>query len=128
LSATQRPVQVGAWIKCARPWAVYDVGNPRDFGTAWWGWWVHVQPADRGAAGRAYLEERGEARGVPVCSADAFPLGPIGRDSDWHKVAIAGKNGLLSVMVSLSWWGAAVKAVGGDPADWTNAVTDVAGV
>lgn len=68
-------------------------------------WWASLQPSWRG------LGAGGSMCFVPVYS------------GDWKSLNVPGKNGWLSIMVCLKWWG--VYVAGKDKAQWVEAVTDV---
>lgn len=77
---------------------------------SWWGWWGEL------VEGRQVLQ--GDPRGS-MCT-EGF---------SWDQLDVTTSCGIVLVVLSLSWWGAAVLQPGADPAavqDWNNAVQEVA--
>ncbi|KAI0057945.1 hypothetical protein BV25DRAFT_1764714, partial [Artomyces pyxidatus] len=110
LTAKDRPAFVSDWIKYARPWGGELWSTPFDFKVfpgEWWAWWAHLQPdgRSRNAAG--------------VFSQDVEGL-------EWDRLRIGGRNGVLSVMAGLAWWGRAASR-SQDPAhlaEWMRAAAE----
>ncbi|KAJ7711945.1 hypothetical protein B0H14DRAFT_3524242 [Mycena olivaceomarginata] len=93
------------------PWRYrrsWESGRRRTPGSGgWWKWWRSLQPKERGA------EIESEELMRPA-------------SADWSQMArMYGKNGLLQVMATLSWWGAAAKRREEDSEAWSVAVKDV---
>jgi hypothetical protein len=59
--------------------------NVKEFGDAWWKWWIGLQPDWRG--GSELLTEPPEG-------------------FDWGELEKGGQNGLFLLLLSLGWWGA----------------------
>lgn len=78
-----RPVEIGNWMKVARPWKDMQIENLQVFKAAWMAWWSELQPAS--------LQDRSS-------------------NIDWATLQKRGRNGFLLVMVSLAWWGKAAEA------------------
>ncbi|KAI0054991.1 hypothetical protein BV25DRAFT_1784505, partial [Artomyces pyxidatus] len=105
-----RPAFVSDWIRYARPWSGDLWATPFDFNASsdeWWAWWASLQPDGR------------SRDGAGVFSQDAENL-------EWDRVRVGGKNGVLSVMAALTWWGRAASR-SEDPAhlaEWTRAAVE----
>ncbi|KAF8182178.1 hypothetical protein K438DRAFT_1564011 [Mycena galopus ATCC 62051] len=109
------PAQVGAWIAHGRKWnappCLGDMGTQETEDSwvgRWWSWWMSLQ-----------LEERGE---------EMLRTETV----DWSGLFMMyGKNGLLQVMATLSWWGGAIHRRGGAAENvdniqlWVAALDDV---
>ncbi|KAA1479566.1 hypothetical protein DENSPDRAFT_743101, partial [Dentipellis sp. KUC8613] len=113
LSKSGRPDIVHAWIGRRRPWIwkkLDNYFNMETFSKEFWVWWQNLQPEGR------VVSPRG-------CAKDGF-------EPDWEKVSCRGKNGMISVVVSLAWWGEKASASGSeqDITSWKAAVADVAWV
>ncbi|KAI0055024.1 hypothetical protein BV25DRAFT_1782489, partial [Artomyces pyxidatus] len=106
-----RPAIVHDWIKNARKWEGEFWKAPsvdKMFAGTWWTWWSNLQPEDR---------PRGD---------DGMFL-RTDEELDWSGVNVTGKNGILSVMASLLWWGeACMWSEERDMSEWSAAVSDVA--
>ncbi|KAJ7664353.1 hypothetical protein DFH06DRAFT_986198 [Mycena polygramma] len=121
LSMTNRPQQVTTWVNLGRRgrggWISNGVGPPIEslaiFDDLWWKWWGGMQPewrvADAGTPGRF--------------TRDHYPT----KKADWACLRHPGKNGFLTVVATLYWWGKATdrERNGEDRASWAEAVTDV---
>jgi hypothetical protein len=70
----------------------------------WWKWWSNLQPEWREKS----------PQGIVVCNHEI--------SGNWASLKVGGKNGIVTVMMSLGWWGAVAK---GDSAEWIAAVEDV---
>lgn len=101
--ATKRPEEVTWWMKNHRRWAHVDIKNTPKFTGAWWHWWDYLQPAEQS---RDPVTLR-----LPTPSADM----------DWRDLKKAGRNGLLLIMMVLTWWGKESRNSG----DWKKAVNEV---
>jgi hypothetical protein len=115
MGAKYRPHQVGGWIGRGRKWMLppalpSELGEREAANTwigGWWKWWQSLQPKERGA------EIESEELMRPA-------------SADWSQMArMYSKNGLLQVMATLSWWGAAAKRREEDSEAWSVAVKDV---
>ncbi|KAJ6487265.1 hypothetical protein C8R47DRAFT_979203 [Mycena vitilis] len=121
LSTTNRPQQVATWVNLGRGgrggWISNGVGPPIEsltiFDDLWWKWWGGMQPewrvADAGTPGRF--------------TRDRYPT----KKADWACLRHPGKNGFLTVVATLYWWGKATdrERNSEDRASWAEAVTDV---
>lgn len=103
LGARDRPDCVSRWISLGRP-EIFDAGlgdasSIRKFREQWWKWWKGIQPEWHSSL-------------VRVASGDLSPM------------QIGGRNGVLSVIVSLGWWAATIKN-DAERLEWISAVQDV---
>ncbi|KAJ7062418.1 hypothetical protein B0H15DRAFT_794823 [Mycena belliarum] len=99
-----RPEQVGWWIGRGRARAP-TITNVDAFAASWNKWWRSLNPTWRSG-------EKG---------------GELSREAggDWDVLRVPGINGMLSVVMSLKWWGDKVNADGVEVGDWARAVDDV---
>ncbi|KAJ7061108.1 hypothetical protein C8F01DRAFT_1252747 [Mycena amicta] len=106
--AIRRPKQVTAWIQNARVGGtgVTTVGNESLYGRQWWAWWNKTQPGWREIENDC--PKREERNGRP-----------------WGAMVAPGKNGILSVLASLYWWGGSLRRVGSATQSWMDALEDV---
>ncbi|KAJ7061134.1 hypothetical protein C8F01DRAFT_987627 [Mycena amicta] len=83
-----RPKQIGEWVNSGRKADVKyrNVGNEATFGGNWWTWWVTMQPAWRELV-------------------DGTPKREMDEGANWGGMVVPGKNGMLSVIAGLYWWG-----------------------
>lgn len=87
LRAAGRPAAVGDWIRRARvPTFRPKIANVKAYEKAHVKWWASVQPEWRQGANEGIL---------------------AGTDGDWSDLRKSGANGILSVIVSLFFWGTA---------------------
>ncbi|KAJ7093635.1 hypothetical protein C8R43DRAFT_908060 [Mycena crocata] len=108
LSTAKRPTEVKGWVKDARrttPWPIANLGT---FTKSWWAWWSALQPAWRGGC-------RGQGEAGKVVPAGA----------DWGKLVVPGRNGLLTVVATVYWWGCKERENGSCSEEWHEAVGDV---
>ncbi|KAJ3709688.1 hypothetical protein C8R42DRAFT_584982, partial [Lentinula raphanica] len=111
--ALLRPKELSHWIgncryerKGSEP--VFDDLSFVEFIDKFWNWWASIQP---------------EWRGLDMGSRPA-PVSCYG--SDWKTLNIHGKNGWLSVLACLKWWGVYIGNDGGERRqEWLKAVRDV---
>ncbi|KAJ7050766.1 hypothetical protein C8F01DRAFT_1000131 [Mycena amicta] len=108
--AGRRVRQVTHWVQNYRLGGpgITSIPNTDVFGKQWWVWWIKAQPDWRIVDGDPI---RADAEGRP-----------------WGSMVCPGKNGILSVVASLYWWGSALKRLGKVSQSWLNAVEDVAWV
>ncbi|KAF7971012.1 hypothetical protein HWV62_22281 [Athelia sp. TMB] len=109
LSKDNRPVEVDRWIKDHRkPHAMPDVtANVTSFSKAWRAWWAGLLPIEHNT------EHNNASRDL----------------SDYAEVQKAGPNGVFLLVLSLVWWGGAVRDQGeGSIQDWRAAVADLTDV
>ncbi|KAJ7061120.1 hypothetical protein C8F01DRAFT_987534, partial [Mycena amicta] len=110
LSAVGRPKQVQQWIRATR------IANPamtklhKRYETEFWTWWKVLQPAWRKAR-----------TDWPEMAA----LQSGGDGQDWGNLEVPGKNGLVSVVAGLYWWGQDGLEASSFSAGWTSAVKDI---
>ncbi|KAJ7048443.1 hypothetical protein C8F01DRAFT_1267285 [Mycena amicta] len=95
LSATGRPKQVKDWIR---------------YEEEFWIWWKVLQPQWRRAK-------------IDWPAMDAVQTGNEGES--WATLRVPGKNGLVSVVASLYWWGREGVLKESVAAEWSSAVRDV---
>ncbi|EIM79021.1 uncharacterized protein STEHIDRAFT_164091 [Stereum hirsutum FP-91666 SS1] len=104
----QRHPEIGRWIKSRRPTTFTPMFVLPDFEECWWDWWCAIQPEDRRIEGnRPCFEEKNSI--------------------DWESLNVWGLNGIVLIVVALSWWGWALN-IGGTPREstsWPDAVRDV---
>ncbi|KAJ7054881.1 hypothetical protein C8F01DRAFT_994969, partial [Mycena amicta] len=106
--AAWRPKQVTAWIqnyRVAGP-GVTSVGNVTVYEKHWWAWWNKDQPEWREVVNNRPSREDRNGR-------------------SWGGLVAPGKNGTLSVVASLYWWGGSLKRVASVSQPWLDAVEDV---
>lgn len=101
-----RPPAVQWWVSRRRR---YDRDPPIEssstFGSAWWVWWDALNPDWRNRV-EGHLERVRMGTGAEL----------------WTDLVRPGKNGLLSIVACLWWWG---KIKASDDAEWEEAVQDV---
>jgi hypothetical protein len=111
--AVDRPAQLSMWVRDGRRRSTSPVVMDIPcFETAWWAWWLSLQPD-------WHPTQRPLEKGLY-------------RD-DWTKLKALGANGMLGVVACLYWWGKAVQGfedVGvikraGNSNGWTEATEDV---
>lgn len=110
-STTNRPPQVGLWIQNARKRSP-AISDLELFERQWWAWWRALQPS-----WRAYSTTTG-----PISTDDLLPVPTdVATSSDSLTVLdCPGKNGLLSVISSLRWWGDEIRALTPQDSGWFN--------
>ncbi|KAJ7615075.1 hypothetical protein DFH06DRAFT_1013683 [Mycena polygramma] len=110
-----RPGEVKEWVRDGRgrTMAVIPIPNRAAFEQKWWKWWTALQPSWRGSW-------RGRSSSAPCA-----PQG-----GGWESLAVPGRNGLLSVVATLYWWGCAEKKDGIEArsAEWEEAAAEVISV
>jgi hypothetical protein len=106
LDATNRPKEVGVWIKNARKYKAFVIDDIKVFSRSWWTWWEGLQPEWRIAAGRPFSQK--------------VPLGEV----SWESLFKSGCNGFFIVVLTISWWLTAVKG-NLDDEDFSQAFSDV---
>lgn len=87
-----RPVELSTWILSGR-WRIKRRPQIKDLDTfkkSWWNWWINMQPRWR---------EINTTRNRPVQEM-------YGRS--WHRLIAPGRNGWLSVVACLYWWGCTI--------------------
>ncbi|KAF4580559.1 hypothetical protein EYR38_003158 [Pleurotus pulmonarius] len=108
-SASNRPPQVGLWIQNARERtpAIPDLAI---FEHQWWAWWRALQPP-----WRAYSTTTG-----PISVNDLLPIptDSVAGSESFTALDRAGRNGLLSVVSSLRWWGDAIRSLVPRDCNW----------
>ncbi|KAJ3779031.1 hypothetical protein FB446DRAFT_630977, partial [Lentinula raphanica] len=107
-----RPKELTHWIsncryerKGAEP--TFETTSLGPFIDQFWSWWTSMQPGWRPL----------DAGNKPA------PITSYG--SDWKVLSVCGKNGWLSVLACLKWWGLHVANVGDGKDRWLEALTDV---
>ncbi|KAI9068212.1 hypothetical protein FKP32DRAFT_1562193, partial [Trametes sanguinea] len=105
LGAADRPPEIHHWLRVLRrvldkPPAIEDEEAYR---TSWWKWWSGLQPDWR---------YRGDGDRLV-----------IGGQGSWEALTQPGKNGILIILLSLSWWRSSATSATLD--DWAAAVQDV---
>lgn len=119
ISTANRPPEVGVWIRSGRGRSGNMTIPPTDvddFARNWWAWWNALQPVWRD------LDQDGKPNKALAAESQ-----------DWGCLLVPGANGLLTVVVSLYWWGCAVAKIEGPGSsdkiqDWNAAVEDCAWV
>ncbi|KAJ7049319.1 hypothetical protein C8F01DRAFT_1093506 [Mycena amicta] len=109
LSASARPKQVKEWIRADRKATPRLIKLHKRYGEEFWIWWKFLQPQWRKAK-------------TNWPSMDAVQDGDEG---DWAALTVPGKNGLVSVVASLYWWGREGVEGGSVSPGWSSAVKDV---
>ncbi|KAK7031320.1 hypothetical protein R3P38DRAFT_3187034 [Favolaschia claudopus] len=122
LSTKNRPSQVASWITAGRGsrgpmghGAGPTLSNITGYDESWWEWWGGLQPSwrivDGNKTGRFKREE--------------YPAGSDAKD--WVTLRFPGKNGALSLVASLYWWGKRMneKNQREREENWIEAVRDV---
>jgi hypothetical protein len=120
LLATNRPAQIGKWIKCGKPYSIagaWSVGNVKSYSTSWRLWWFLLIPMWR------------------IPKGDWPPIQDASRKDGWDNLlGHCGKSGMLVLIFSLLLWGHAIadesSSLGGasnegDKQDFLTAVEDV---
>ncbi|KAJ3765625.1 hypothetical protein FB446DRAFT_602019, partial [Lentinula raphanica] len=113
LAATHRPRQLSRWITNCRysrtgNEPAFEERSLRRFVDEFWHWWTSLQP-----------EWRGLGQGNK-------PAAVLSYGDDWKSLNIPGKNGWLSVLVCLKWWGLYVMEHDAEgQMQWLIAVEDV---
>ena len=90
LSTMDRPQVVGRWINGGRKTTPIIDDLPA-FIMSWKAWWLSLQPDSR-------VQQGSKLRQVHVTG------------EKWEKLSKGGINGFFNIVVSLSWWWAAVKS------------------
>lgn len=120
--ARYRPECVGYWVSVARAIRVMPIGCPfEDYKTAFWKWWLTLQPLFRGAD----ATEDGKLRMVQPQAVE-----------EWKKLDGTGPNGVLNVLASLFFWAHPIMKLPNityrekqtrerELLKWTEAITDV---
>ncbi|KAJ7049785.1 hypothetical protein C8F01DRAFT_1264818 [Mycena amicta] len=111
LSASARPKQVKAWIRADRKATPQTTKLHKRYEEEFWTWWKFIQPAWRKAK-------------TEWAAKDALQVNEQAGDS-WAVLSVPGKNGLVSVIASLYWWGRDGVVGEGVSEAWRNAVKDV---
>lgn len=104
--ASNRPAQIGKWVKAARQMNKPPSLAASTYPKQWAQWWSGLQPSWR--------------RGDGLLPSPLY----VCDQGEWGPLRNCGKNGLGMVVLSLVWWG---RALGKTPI-WTAAVMDVARV
>lgn len=99
-----RPTEISMWMKNHRRWTDIPIKDVNVFSKAWWVWWTSLQPETR-------ISDDGTMAAPSV-------------GMDWTNLRKPGKNGLLLIMLALSWWGSA----SGNDNCWKSAVAEVCAV
>lgn len=95
LTKKSRPQPLEDWLgRQRRHDVVPPIGTPLEYGTSWCAWWRSIQPRWR--------REGPTGSGMALVRRDV-------EDEAWLNVAKAGANGIVMVLVSLSWWFVAAK-------------------
>ncbi|KAJ7055161.1 hypothetical protein C8F01DRAFT_994819 [Mycena amicta] len=91
--AVRRVKQITHWVQNYRLGGpgVTSIPNTPVYDKLWWAWWVKSQP-DWRIVEESERPIRTEAEGRP-----------------WGSMMAPGKNGILSVVASLYWWGSTLK-------------------
>lgn len=103
-----RPAEISMWMKNHRRWTDIPIKDISVFSKAWWVWWTALQPQTRTPDASCEID------GTMALPAPSF-------DMDWTNLRKPGRNGLLLIMLALSWWGRA----SGNDGSWSRAVVDV---
>jgi hypothetical protein len=104
LSAKKRPDIIGMWIGRGRSVAWRPViSDLSAFVKEFREWWVTLQPDWRVSNGKLLVNAV---------------------DGDWEPLRRPGRNGLLSVLAALFYWGLAVNGKPGRRTEWISAVKD----
>ena len=108
LSAANRPEAVSHWLRVLRRDLAKSPSIQDEVGYAkqWWTWWSGLQPEWRGR----------DNHGRPMMSGDGA----------WDCLNKPGVNGMLIVLLSLSWWREIATTLTLD--SWNAAAADVAWV
>lgn len=105
LSSTHRPIVIRDWIQRARSASYRPViKSTSDLQTNFMKWWEGLQP-----------EWRMSTSGQIIVSK---------LDGDWDGLCRAGRNGILSVVAALFFWGFALKGTGAEQVEWKAATDD----
>ncbi|KAJ7166436.1 hypothetical protein C8R43DRAFT_851216, partial [Mycena crocata] len=99
LPTTNRPAQIGSWVKHAR--GAKPVIPMPQFANEWCSWWSAINPDWRRRNGELIQEGTGS----------------------WDCLRSPGQNGFLNVVVGLKWWREALD--GEATTAWKDAVADV---
>ncbi|KAJ7058988.1 hypothetical protein C8F01DRAFT_1085448 [Mycena amicta] len=110
LSATGRPKQVKDWIRADRKATARLTKLHKRYDEEFWIWWKVLQPQWRKAK-------------TDWPAMDAVQKGNEGES--WTTLRVPGKNGLVSVVASLYWWGRDGVLKEGPVPEWSRAVKDV---
>jgi hypothetical protein len=103
LTAKNRPTLVSQWIGGGRrPTFNPTISDPAHFEKQFRRWWLTIQPEWRVSNGKLVKDMEG----------------------DWDSLRRPGKNGLLSVLAALFYWGLSVKNKSGAKKAWKRAVED----
>ncbi|KAJ7049502.1 hypothetical protein C8F01DRAFT_1093446 [Mycena amicta] len=110
LSASGRPKQVKDWIRADRKATPRLTKLHKRYEEEFWIWWKMLQPQWRKVK-------------TEWAAMDAVQKG--GEGESWVALTVPGKNGLVSIVASLYWWGR--EGVVGDSVSpaWLNAVKDI---
>ncbi|KAJ7074435.1 hypothetical protein C8F01DRAFT_970742 [Mycena amicta] len=110
LSATARPKQVKEWIRADRKATPRMIKLHKRFEEEFWTWWKFLQPQWRKAK-------------------TSWPAMDAVQEEDdgesWAVLTVPGKNGLVSVVAALYWWGRDDSISGSPSPAWSSAVKDV---
>ncbi|KAJ6477904.1 hypothetical protein C8R47DRAFT_1219805 [Mycena vitilis] len=113
LGSEKRPSQVYSWIRGGRGTKVKfppSIGNVGHYADEWQAWWDTLQPAWREKDDAGHWKQDSAATG----------------DDVWDPLEAPGKNGCLSVVASLYFWGISNKNVAPELEErWERAVLDV---
>ena len=111
LPTTQRPKEIGIWMKCGRKGSVHPV-DPTTFPNTVKSWWRSMQPGERGTQGQERPSET-----IPLTS--------------WATLSKSGRNSFFLIVLCLFWWRHAIddsqEGVSQDSAhrDWEKVLDDV---
>ncbi|KAJ7059181.1 hypothetical protein C8F01DRAFT_989740 [Mycena amicta] len=110
LSAVGRPKQIQQWIRAARIATPAMTKPHKRYDIEFWTWWKVLQPAWRNA----------KTEWPEMAAPQRWEVG-----GDWGKLEVPGKNGLVSVVAGLYWWGQDGRQANSFSPAWTSAVKDV---
>ncbi|KAI0038707.1 hypothetical protein FA95DRAFT_1452982, partial [Auriscalpium vulgare] len=88
INSAVRPEVFAEWLRKKRVYTWQpDIEDVAEYGEGWRKWWISLQPEWRCE----------DAETWP-------PLRVEGRESSWSKLRKGGANGLLTVLIALTWW------------------------
>ncbi|KAJ7154384.1 hypothetical protein C8R43DRAFT_855276, partial [Mycena crocata] len=112
LTSTGRPIQVTRWINSARGERKargLEVTKPDEYAVIWWEWYNLMQPGWRTTESDGKTWQTGGEYGT-----------------DWDTLCFWGRNGVLSIVAGLYFWGCGVATLPEKRDAWEAAVNDVA--
>ncbi|KAF9488073.1 hypothetical protein BDN71DRAFT_1513389 [Pleurotus eryngii] len=101
------PPQVGLWIQNARQ-RVSAIPDLQIFDAQWWAWWRAQQPSWRTFSGTA----------GPISADELLPLPTENLSNTLLVLDCPGRNGVLSVISSLKWWGDELQSLMPQDPNW----------